>query len=90
MPTAEPRIDERGLELLERDELLDRLASALEAAATGHGRLVLLGGEAGVGKTALLRTFCTADASPGCCGARASACAPDRGAAGAGGGVVPR
>ena len=58
MPTAERRIDERGLELLERDELLERLVGALEAAAAGHGRLILLGGEAGVGKTALLRAFC--------------------------------
>ena len=62
MLTGEPRIDGRGLELLERDELLERLAGALRSAAAGRGRLVLLGGEAGVGKTALLRAFCALDA----------------------------
>jgi len=40
-------------ELLEREELLERLA-ALHAQG---GRLVFVGGEAGVGKTALVRTF---------------------------------
>ena len=40
--------------LLERDAALDALDSALEAG----GRLVLVAGEAGVGKTALLRHFC--------------------------------
>ncbi len=39
--------------LLERDELL----AALAAEATRGGRLVFLGGEAGVGKTALVRAF---------------------------------
>ena len=37
--------------LLERDELLARLADA----RGGGGRLVFVGGEAGVGKTALVR-----------------------------------
>jgi DNA-binding CsgD family transcriptional regulator len=46
------------IELLERSELLDALVRALIDAAKGRGRLVLLGGEAGVGKTALLRAFC--------------------------------
>jgi DNA-binding CsgD family transcriptional regulator/tetratricopeptide (TPR) repeat protein len=39
--------------LLERDELLARL----EAARAAGGRLVLVGGEAGVGKTSLVRAF---------------------------------
>jgi len=39
--------------LLERDELL----AALAAAASAGGRLVFVGGEAGVGKTALVRAF---------------------------------
>jgi tetratricopeptide (TPR) repeat protein len=39
--------------LLERDELLE----ALVAAATRGGRLVFVGGEAGVGKTTLVRAF---------------------------------
>ncbi len=44
--------------LLERDDQLASLADALAAAAAGHGRLVFVGGEAGVGKTALVRRFC--------------------------------
>lgn len=45
--------------LLERDEHLARLAALLvEVRSTGAGRLVLVGGEAGVGKTVLLRRFC--------------------------------
>jgi DNA-binding CsgD family transcriptional regulator len=49
------------LELLERDELLERFEAAFAEAADGHGRLVLVGGEAGGGKTALLRAFCGRD-----------------------------
>jgi DNA-binding CsgD family transcriptional regulator/tetratricopeptide (TPR) repeat protein len=41
-----------GTVLLERDELLEELAAA------GMGRLVFVGGEAGVGKTSLVRVFC--------------------------------
>jgi DNA-binding CsgD family transcriptional regulator/tetratricopeptide (TPR) repeat protein len=45
--------------LLERDESLSVLDDLLAAVRSGAGgRLVLVGGEAGVGKTALLRTFC--------------------------------
>jgi DNA-binding CsgD family transcriptional regulator/tetratricopeptide (TPR) repeat protein len=54
----QPGSDERRLELLERAELLDDLTGALAEAADGRGRMVLLGGEAGAGKTALLRSFC--------------------------------
>jgi len=43
--------------LLERDGLLTALAAALSNAAAGEGRLVLVAGEAGVGKTALARMF---------------------------------
>ncbi|HKE78214.1 MAG TPA: AAA family ATPase [Solirubrobacteraceae bacterium] len=47
--------------LLERSESLSRLDELLAAVrSSGEGRLVLLGGEAGVGKTALLRAFCDA------------------------------
>jgi DNA-binding CsgD family transcriptional regulator len=46
-----------GLPLLEREEALKRLQLALGDAATGAGRLVLVSGEAGVGKTALVRAF---------------------------------
>ncbi len=43
------------MELLERDHILDEIRELLRQAAAGHGRLLLLGGEAGVGKTVLLR-----------------------------------
>ena len=50
--------------LLERERHLARLVDLLaEVRASSQGRLVLLGGEAGVGKTALLRRFC--DSKPG-------------------------
>ena len=45
--------------LLERSAELATLESALAAVAeTSRGRMVLVGGEAGVGKTSLLREFC--------------------------------
>ena len=44
-------------ELLERESGLDLLTQALEAARGGTGSLVLVDGEAGVGKTALLHRF---------------------------------
>jgi DNA-binding CsgD family transcriptional regulator/tetratricopeptide (TPR) repeat protein len=44
--------------LLERSEQLDALRSKLKAVTeTSRGRLVFVGGEAGVGKTALIRRF---------------------------------
>ncbi len=52
---GEPRI---ATELLERDDALDVLEGALAAAAGGRGRLQFVAGEAGVGKTALVRAFC--------------------------------
>jgi DNA-binding CsgD family transcriptional regulator/tetratricopeptide (TPR) repeat protein len=48
-----------GEELLERGESLSVLADVLDGVrSSSEGRLVLVGGEAGVGKTALLRSFC--------------------------------
>jgi DNA-binding CsgD family transcriptional regulator len=44
-------------ELLERESLLATLHQALADADGGSGRLVLVGGEAGVGKTALVEAF---------------------------------
>jgi predicted ATPase len=46
-------------ELLERDGHLSALSDALAAVrSTSRGRLVVVSGEAGVGKTLLLRRFC--------------------------------
>ena len=44
--------------LLERDEELARLFEALTDAHLGHGRVILVAGEAGAGKTSLVRAFC--------------------------------
>lgn len=46
-----------GGPLLERDRVLTALSEHLNLAARGHGRVVLLPGEAGVGKTAVLDRF---------------------------------
>jgi tetratricopeptide (TPR) repeat protein len=43
--------------LLERDEPLALLEGALARAREGHGHTLLIGGEAGIGKTSLLETF---------------------------------
>jgi DNA-binding CsgD family transcriptional regulator/tetratricopeptide (TPR) repeat protein len=50
--------------LLERDALLEALRSALEEATAGSGRLVFVSGEAGVGKTALVRAFAERETRP--------------------------
>ena len=49
--------DTGGTELLEREPSLAVLAGYATEARHGDGRLVVLGGEAGVGKTALLEQF---------------------------------
>jgi predicted ATPase/DNA-binding CsgD family transcriptional regulator len=46
------------MELLEREHHLALLAELLRQATAGQGRLVLVGGEAGVGKTTLANEFC--------------------------------
>lgn len=57
MAQATSRAPKTGV-LLERSEQLDALAGQLEAVTeTAHGRIVFIGGEAGVGKTALIRRF---------------------------------
>ena len=43
--------------LIERDAPLETLMSSARRAATGRGSILLLGGEAGIGKTSLLREF---------------------------------
>lgn len=53
-----------GQELLEREAALDELGEAFAEVRAGRGQLVLVGGEAGVGKTALVRHFCDGDPGP--------------------------
>jgi predicted ATPase len=45
------------MELLERDGVLATLSDHLASASRGQGRLALVRGEAGVGKTAVLKVF---------------------------------
>src|SRR5262245_27576266 len=53
------RLHERArvIDLLERAGPLEELGRLLAEAARGQGRMALLGGEAGVGKTSLVRRF---------------------------------
>src|SRR5690348_13502711 len=57
MARAARMTDTGGMELLEREPSLALLADCAAEARRGEGRLVVLGGEAGVGKTALLERF---------------------------------
>jgi tetratricopeptide (TPR) repeat protein len=57
MAHAAMMTDTVGMELLEREASLAVLAGYATEARHGDGRLVVLGGEAGVGKTALLEWF---------------------------------
>ena len=43
--------------LIEREEQLDVLLKSAQRAIQGHGSVVVIGGEAGIGKTSLLREF---------------------------------
>src|SRR6516165_4620740 len=43
------------MELLERDDALEKLRACMAATTDGVGRVVLVAGEAGIGKTSLLR-----------------------------------
>jgi len=45
-------------ELVERDEFLNSLQMKFESVAEGEGHCVLLRGEAGIGKTSLIKAFC--------------------------------
>jgi DNA-binding CsgD family transcriptional regulator len=63
-PTAAPAGGEHGApaaaELLEREPPLRCLALALREAAAGQGRIALVCGEAGIGKTSLVESFMAA------------------------------
>jgi DNA-binding CsgD family transcriptional regulator/tetratricopeptide (TPR) repeat protein len=48
----------KGRRLLEREAVLASLRESLSEARRGRGRLVLVSGEAGVGKSAAVREFC--------------------------------
>src|SRR5215469_15898338 len=59
MPGASSIPVRDGVPLVERSEQLKALRKALAAATNGAGgRVVLVQGEAGIGKTTLLREFC--------------------------------
>jgi hypothetical protein len=63
--------------LLERGGFLEALEASLADALDGRGRLVLVTGEAGIGKTALVREFCDRQRPQRrVLGARAMDCAP--------------
>jgi DNA-binding CsgD family transcriptional regulator len=60
--------------LLERDELLAQLHAAYDEARAGSGRLVFVGGEAGIGKTSVAQRLC--DDLPGTVSTLWGACDP--------------
>jgi DNA-binding CsgD family transcriptional regulator/tetratricopeptide (TPR) repeat protein len=65
MGRTSPSADEGWAALLERGDSVSTLEELLASVrSSGDGRLVLVGGEAGVGKTSLLRAFCEAQQAP--------------------------
>ncbi len=54
-----------SIELLERDGCLDQLVAAWSDAMARNGRVVLVSGEAGIGKTTLVRSFLHQAPAPG-------------------------
>jgi hypothetical protein len=49
---------QRKMELIERDGFLELLQAKLETVAEGEGHCVFISGEAGIGKTAMVKAFC--------------------------------
>src|ERR1700761_4369366 len=47
------------MQLIERDAFLTLMRKKFEGVAEGEGHSILLTGEAGIGKTSLMRTFCS-------------------------------
>src|SRR4051812_35696816 len=60
---SSPATDAARTALLERDAFRAMLDVLLADAESGEGRLVLIGGDAGIGKTALVDAFCQAHAA---------------------------
>src|SRR4051794_30837562 len=67
--------------LLEREREMAALEAELASARSGTGRLILLEGPAGIGKTTLLRAFAERGRSAGGQGLTARGGAPERGLA---------
>lgn len=63
---TEPRPPARAVALAEREPELARLASALQAAREGSGRLLVVEGPAGIGKSSVLEAACVAGREQGC------------------------
>src|SRR5204862_4993310 len=61
----EPTDDAELSRLIERDAAQAALQTHLDDALSGHGRFVVVRGEAGIGKTALLRSFLASAAADG-------------------------
>src|SRR6266571_1363490 len=62
------------MELLKRESFLDALAEYAREARRGDGRLILVSGESGIGKTALLEAFQQQLKGVPCWGGRATGC----------------